>query len=318
MRLLRQRARLRSRLEALEGLIAYNDDDTYEQNRNEIAQLKEEISSLSQELRMKRKIERANRIITTSSESGLENQEELDSSVQQWRELEFERAMTTRITPDMIQTIEILDDGLEEIDDEVIESTEYRRAIEDARPITFAGKAMIQDHLGAVRQSLSEYTNATHLNHPGRHTFHVDASVSREGNMIGLGVVHRNHRQDRDSPWTAKGYRIHKQMVQNEAEVWAIWKALVSVLETIQIDCKNEHSPEPWSAVAIYSDSQHAVAKIGEGSIKNRRLMRKIALISRQLSQMQVEVELHWEPGHWKIPGNELADMVSKKARLPL
>ena len=216
----------------------------------------------------------------------------------------------------MIQTIETLDDGPEEIDNDVIESTDYRSTIEDTRTNAFAGKAMIQDHLGAVRQSLSEYTNATQLNDSGRHSFHVDASVSN--NMTGLAVVHRTHRQDQASPWTAKGYRIHKRISQNEAEVWAIWKALVSILETIQTNCKNEHSQEPWSAVAIYSDSQHAVAKIGEGSLKNRRLMRMITLISRQLSQMQVEVELHWEPGHWKIPGNELADMVSKKARRSL
>ena len=293
---------------------------------------------------MKRKIEKAKQTNITSSESGLGNPEgltayiqdrngtarltenvssvpqwsKLESSVQQWSKLEFKRAMATEITPDMIQTIEILDDGPEEIDNEVIESTDYRSAIEDTRPNAFAGKAMIQDRLGAVRQSLSEYTNATQLNDSGRHSFHVDAAVSREDNMTGLAVVHLAHRQDRASPWTAKGYRIHKRIDENEAEVWAIWKALVTILETVQTNCKNKHSQEPWSAVAIYSDSQHAVAKIGEGSLKNRRLMRKIALISRQLRQMQVEVELHWEPGHWEIPGNELADMVSKKARLPL
>ena len=326
MRLLRRRKRLEARLGALEGRIAY------EQNRNEIDQLKEDISSLSQKLRMKRKTERAKQTNTTPSESRLGNPEGLTafvqnrngtarltekvSSIQQWSELEFKRAMVTKLTPDMIQTIEILDDGPEEIDNEVIDSTDYRSTIEDTRPNAFAGKAMIQDRLGAVRQSLSEYTNATQVNNSGRHSFHVDASVSN--NMTGLAVVHRTHRQDQALPWTAKGYRIHKRISQNEAEVWAVWKALVSILETIQTNCKNEHSQEPWSAVAIYSDSQHAVAKIGEGSLKNRRLMRKIALISRQLSQIQVEVELHWEPGHRKIPGNELADMVSKKARLPL
>ena len=338
-KLLRRRKRLETRLGALEeGLIAYD------QYGNEFAQLKEEITSFSQKLRMKRKIERVKRINTTSLESRLGNLEglaacdqnrngtarltenvssvqqwsKLESSIQEWKELEVERAMETKVTPDMIQTIIILDDGQEEIDNEAMDMTDYRSAIEDTRSNAFAGKAMIQDRLSAVRQSLSEYTNATQLNDSSRHSFHVDAAVSRKDNMTGLAVVHRTHRQDQASLWTAKGYRIHKWIDPNEAEVWAICKALVLILETIQTNCKNEHSQELWSAVAIYSDSQSAVAEIGKGSLGNRRLMRKIVLISRQLSQMQVEVELHWEPGHQKIPGNELADIVSKEARLPL
>ncbi|KAL8789359.1 MAG: hypothetical protein Q9195_006886 [Heterodermia aff. obscurata] len=303
----RQLIRLRERLESLlrdpEALTA---DD---RNRNEIAQVKQELSSLYQKLGIKRKIEKAKRAKKAPQDV---------SSVQQWNmKRELKRAKRTQITPDMIQTIEIPNHWQEEIDNEPMESTDYRAAVRDTRPNAFAGKTVIQDSLGAERQSLSEYTNAAQPNDSGRHSFHVDAAVSVKNNMTGLAVVYRTHRQSRAPPWTAKGYRIHQSMDQNEAEAWAIWQALISILETLQNNRNGEHSQTPWSVVAIYSDSQAAVGKIGKGSLKNKRLMREIAFVSRQLSQMQVEIELHWEPGHCNIPGNELADIVAKKARLP-
>ncbi|CAF9939981.1 MAG: hypothetical protein HETSPECPRED_002122 [Heterodermia speciosa] len=324
-KLIRQRKRLETRLEEL---IA---DD---QNRSDVAQLKEDTSSLSQRLRMKRKTERAKQpemALLESRHGNPEGQTAYDqnrngtgqltedlASVQEWsRNGEVGRAMRTKITPDMIQTIELPDDWQDEIDNQAMESTEYRDAIIDTRPNAFVGYAMIQDRKSAVRQSLSEYTDATQRNDPGRHSFHVDAAISRKNNMTGLAVVNRTHRQDRASPWTAQGYRIYQWMDQNEAEPLAIWQPLVSILERIQTNRKSEHLQEPWSVVAIYSDSQLAVGNIRRGSLKNQRLMRNIAVVSRQLSQMQVEIELHWEPGHCNLPGNELADIVSKKARLP-
>ena len=41
----------------------------------------------------------------------------------------------------------------------------------------------------------------------------------------------------------------------------------------------------------------------------------KIVAQSLELDQLGVEVQLHWVPGHRNIPGNELADLVAKKAR---
>ena len=99
---------------------------------------------------------------------------------------------------------------------------------------TFAGLIVIQDYLSAMRQAISEHTKGSALlTEPGRHSFHVDASIPQQDGPTGIAVVHKTHRQYWDSEWTAMGYRIHKALKSTEAEAWAIWQALQITLEKV-------------------------------------------------------------------------------------
>jgi len=170
-----------------------------------------------------------------------------------------------------------------------------------------------------MRQALSEHAkDGTRRKEPGRHSFHVDAAVSREHGLTGIAVVHKTHRQDWASLWTAKGYRIHGALDQMDAEAWAIWQALEITLEKVQTDRACVEPRDPCSVAVIYSDCATALRRIGNDKSSSGVVAQNIITQSIRLKRLGVEVQLHWVPGHSKIPGNELADLVAKKARQPI
>lgn len=213
---------------------------------------------------------------------------------------ELKRAKSTRLNPKDFQTIDI-----------PIKSGETNPKLG-----AFVGEIIIQDHLTAMKQALSEHTrDGPRRKEPGRHSFHVDAAVSREDGMTGIAVVHKMHRQDWASPWTANGYRIHHTLSQNEAEVWAIWQALELILDKVRTDHQDVEPQDPCSLAVIYTDSQSALHRIGSVLTD---VEQSIVTQSTELKRLGVKLKLHWVPGHRRVPGNELADLVSKKAREPI
>lgn len=183
----------------------------------------------------------------------------------------------------------------------------------------FAGLIVIQDYVSAMRQAISEHTKESALlTEPGRHSFHVDASVSQRDGPTGIAVVHKTHRQYWDSEWTAMGYRIHEALKSTEAEAWAIWQALQITLEKVCADRAVLKPQEARSIAVIYSDCQAALTKIDNGDSFDQKVVQKIIAQSIELQQLGVDVHLHWCPGHRGVPGHVLADLVSKRARRSL
>lgn len=185
----------------------------------------------------------------------------------------------------------------------------------ELEPWGFEGDIVIQKHLDAMAQAVSEHTqDGQWRKESGRHSYYVDAAVSRENRLTGLAVVNMSHRQDRASTWTVQGYRMHIALEQHDAEACAIWQALQCVLDKVKADRVLEKPLEPCSLAVIYSDSKSALHSISNnsGGIKVQEIIRQ----SVELKQLGVGVQLHWVPGHRDVPGNELADLVSKKARL--
>ena len=182
-------------------------------------------------------------------------------------------------------------------------------------PWGFEGEIVIQKRLDAMAQALSEHTqDSTLQKEPGRHSYYVDAAVSRDNGLTGLAVVYMSHRQDGDSPWTVQGYRLPTALDQHDAETWAIWQSLQCILEKAKADRDSEKPPDPCYLAVIYSDSKSALQSISNnsGGVKVQEIIRQ----SVELKKLGVGVQLQWVPGHRNVPGNELADLVSKKARL--
>ena len=185
----------------------------------------------------------------------------------------------------------------------------------EPNPWGFAGEIVIQKRLDAMAQAVSEHTqDGPQPKDPGRHSFYVDAAVSRENGLTGLAVVYMSSRQDCASPWTVQGYRMHATLEQRDAEAWAIWQALQCVLDKAKADHDSEKPTDPCYLAVIYSDCKAALNSISSnaGGLRVQEIIRQ----SVELKQLGVGVQLHWVPGHVNVPGNELADLVSKKARL--
>ena len=184
---------------------------------------------------------------------------------------------------------------------------------------TFAGTVTIHDRLRAMSQALSEHAKeCTRRTEPGRHSFYVDAAVSREDRMTGIAVVYKTDRRYWASEWTAKGYRICEALDQIEAEAWAIWQALQVILEKVHADRAIVKPQDPCSVAVVYSDCATALGWIRDASSKGGKVVKKIISQSAELQRLGVDIQLHWVQGHRNVPGNELADLVCKRARQPI
>ena len=103
-----------------------------------------------------------------------------------------------------------------------------------------------------------------------------------------------------------------------DAEAWAIWQALEITLEKAHTDRACVKPRDPCSVVVIYSNCITVLRRIGNHMPGGGVVVQNIITQSIKLKRLGVEVQLHWVPGHRNIPGNELADLVAKKARQPM
>ena len=239
---------------------------------------------------------------------------------------ELQRARKAATSPNHFPTIDI---HMEDDDDDneinmsqqsiIGPDSEKDAECKATKTKAFAGLIVIEDYLSAMRQAISEHTKESALlTEPGRHSFHVDASVSQQDGRTGIAVVHKTHRQYWDSEWTATGYRISEALEPTEAEAWAVWQALEVTLEKVRADRAILEPHERRSVVVVYSDCREALTKIDNGYSYDKKVVRKIVAQSIELQQLGVDVHLHWCPGHRGVPGNVLADLVSKRARRSL
>ena len=238
------------------------------------------------------------------------------------RELKRAKRTAVRLSSKAFQDTDIHKYGDEENSacEQVIatQDSEIGAEIEVTKTKTFAGLITIQDRLSAISQALSEHAkDGTLRTEPGRHSFHVDASVSQEHGISGIAVVHKTDRQYWASLWTAKGYRIREALEQTNAEAWAISQALQVILEKVHTDRAKVKPHDPCSLAVIYSDCTTALEMIKNGRSTSGKVVQKIIAQSVELQLLGVDVHLHWVPGHRNVPGNELADLVAKRARQP-
>ena len=99
-----------------------------------------------------------------------------------------------------------------------------------------------------------------------------------------------------------------------DAETWAVWQELQVTLDKVHAELALVKPWDPCSIAVIYSDCEVALQRIRNEKLSGR-VVQKIIAQSIELERYGVEVQLHWVPGHRKIPGNELADLVAKKVR---
>ena len=238
------------------------------------------------------------------------------------RELKRAKRTAVRLSSKAFQDTDIhKDDDEEDSACEQVMVTHDREIgaeIEATKTETFTGLITIQDRLSAISQALSEHAkDGTLRTEPGRHSFHVDAAVSQEHGISGIAVVHKTDRQYWASLWTAKGYRIREALEQTNAEAWAISQALQVTLEKVHTDRAKLKPHDPCSLAVVYSDCTSALEMISSGSSNSGKVVQKIIAQSVELQRLGVDVHLHWVPGHRNVPGNELADLVAKRARQP-
>ena len=240
---------------------------------------------------------------------------------------ELRRAEKAATSPNHFPSIDVhREEGEDHDDDEdedarlcqqttIAHDRETSRETKATRTEAFAGLITIQDCFSAMSQAISEHAKGSTLPaEPGRHSFHVDAAVSHLDRLTGIAVVHR---QCWASKWTATGYRIKEALDTTDAEAWAIYQALQLVLDKVRADRAIAKPEYPCSVAVVYSDCMAALQWIESGLCNDRKVVRKIIALSVQLRQLGVDVHLHWVPGHRGVPGNELADLVSKRARRP-
>ena len=231
---------------------------------------------------------------------------------------EVKRAMKTKLRPKMFETINV-----HQAENNKVGKSHFPVAANDTKtsvptisqgPECFAGQIIIQHTLSAMAQALSEHGKLG--GEPGRHSFHVDAAVSRVDETTGLALVWKMQRRKWASPWAAIGYHIDEYFDQVTAEAWAICQALRVTLQKVLED-RAHCGHDPCSVVVIYTDCQSALSRIARKEPGSDEVVQKIIAQSRALEKLGVEAQLHWTPGHRNVPGNLLADIVSKRARRP-
>lgn len=117
---------------------------------------------------------------------------------------------------------------------------------------------------------------------------------------------------------TAEGRRrpISASCTNAVSRPWAIWQALPVTLEKVHADNAEARPQDPCSVSVVYSDCKQALRWIKKGVLKGGKVVQRIIAQSIESQRLGVDVQLHWLQGHRGIPGNELADLVAKRARL--
>ena len=224
---------------------------------------------------------------------------------------ELKRAMGTKISHPQFGTIDVHTLEMNQVCEQMTSLQTHRKSLDIG---AFAGQVFIQDSLSAMTQALSEHTmRGPRRREPGRHAFYVDAALSHKHNHSGVGVVHKKYRQDWASPWTVQGYRIEERLDQMDAGLWAIWQAMQIVLEKVYTDSGYAQPPDECYNAIIYSDCEPALQRIRRTGLVDGLVEQKIFSQSQDLMELGVNVELHWCPGHRKVPGNELANRLAKE-----
>lgn len=75
-----------------------------------------------------------------------------------------------------------------------------------------------------------------------------------------------------------------------------------------------EKPPDPCAVAVIYSDCQNALRRIGNSISGEAIIAQIIRNQAKELQELGDKAELHWCPGHSKVPGNELAYRLAKEA----
>lgn len=178
----------------------------------------------------------------------------------------------------------------------------------------FAGRVTIRPRLEAMEYALDEYKGRRKV--PGRMALWVDGSCLTSG-MSGTAVVFRENPRVVGSKWTVTAYTVLEfdRLGTTHTEALAIMHALrIALMKAVHSDGTSSKA----SDVAIFSDCVCALRRIEDfthaGQCWGRPLLARIATLANELSILGVKVQLHWVPAHRSIPGNHLADALTKRA----
>jgi hypothetical protein len=94
-------------------------------------------------------------------------------------------------------------------------------------------------------------------------------------------------------------------------EQWAIGLAL-----DVEIEKRGNLQEHGVKTVAVFSDSQAAIRRTAHLELgPGQRLVRRINRRARNLLAHGIAMQIHWLPGHSRIPGNEGEDRPANLAR---
>lgn len=219
---------------------------------------------------------------------------------------------------DQIGTMDFRPEAFEEISIEDVSKVPHTTSKEP-----FVGKVIIQDTLSATKKAIAVHTEGFEgsATEPDCYTYYVDAStdgdmeggqrIASRDQRAGLGVV--QYMGPRNTPpWVYHGFHVRHRLKSNSAEEWAIYKAMQLALT--EIDHSSAH--DSFTTVIIFSDSTGVLEDITTGGKKYSQARHRIHQLSHKLRDQGVSLELHYCPGHRKIPGNMLADSVASRARM--
>lgn len=184
----------------------------------------------------------------------------------------------------------------------------------------FPGDIFVKERKTALTFALLEHT--TLRKSRDRIAFWVDASIINKVES-GIAVVfRRSNNQEADLAWDKRGYKIRGMTKEvngsNNVELIAISQAMVAAQEVAPsvLYGTSFHN----FSVAIFSDSQGAISALREYGSKKKNRRSHLSLVestiaqARLLQALGIRIELHWVPGHTKVPGNVLADRIARFA----
>ena len=103
-------------------------------------------------------------------------------------------------------------------------------------------------------------------------------------------------------PQRQGSYRLGTENSVFQAELFALRMALNNILVEGHL----------WKNIHIWTDSKSALQSLSQTRIKSK-LTQEI-LNDLYTVALGNKIQLHWIPGHWEIPGNEIADQLAKAA----
>lgn len=171
----------------------------------------------------------------------------------------------------------------------------------------FTGTVNYQKEALAFKYALDTYMLRTESCR--RPIFWVDGTVS--GEHAAAAVAFRKDPRSLGSDWIIKTYGVYKALESDKAETLAILQALQYAVTLVWPDSNEQR------VVTVFSDSRATLEKTEayEASEEKRSpLAEEVLVATKTLTDQGVRVELHWVPGHERVPGNTLADIVAKRA----
>lgn len=173
----------------------------------------------------------------------------------------------------------------------------------------------------ATQAAMNEYTSPVTQGMRGRMTLWVSGITSTFQGSCGIGIGWKYDRRDPASGWETQAWSARHFISQSDGQTLAISRALAFAEEL-----SKKGSPaidgDPWhplSHVAIFCEDQDACQRLWANDVLDERsdflLTRTMRWQVHNLNIQDVTTSIHWVPGDQNVPGNELANIIARRAR---